>query len=163
MPGMGGMPGMPGMGGMPGGMPGMSNVPGMGRMGGMNPMGGMAPQGIPDYSYPGMTDRNNLFNPYFVGSHAQNLTSPSIYDQVQVYGLTGLIKFDAEGFRSDFEVEITEMDSKEGMHKVSFPLFPSFFLSLSFCVVFICIISFFIYLPVVGLFGTGQFGLTPMY
>ncbi|XP_071525539.1 LOW QUALITY PROTEIN: glutamate receptor ionotropic, kainate 2-like [Panulirus ornatus] len=39
-------------------------------------------------------------------------------DQVQVYGLTGLIKFDADGFRSDFQLDILEMEVKETLQKV---------------------------------------------
>ncbi|KAK7026645.1 hypothetical protein SK128_015457 [Halocaridina rubra] len=42
----------------------------------------------------------------------------SYHDQVQVFGLTGLIKFDTQGFRSDFKLDILEMDVKEGLKKV---------------------------------------------
>ncbi|KAF2364828.1 Ionotropic glutamate receptor L-glutamate and glycine-binding domain [Trinorchestia longiramus] len=40
------------------------------------------------------------------------------FDMVQVYGLTGLIKFDTRGFRTDFELDILELDSKVGLKKV---------------------------------------------
>ena len=44
--------------------------------------------------------------------------SARAFDEVLIYGLTGLIKFDTEGFRSDFELEIVELDSRAGLKKV---------------------------------------------
>lgn len=39
------------------------------------------------------------------------------YFQVEIDGLTGLVKFDEEGFRSDFEIDILELMS-HGLEKV---------------------------------------------
>ncbi|XP_012273725.1 glutamate receptor ionotropic, kainate 2 isoform X1 [Orussus abietinus] len=37
---------------------------------------------------------------------------------VEMIGLTGIIKFDHEGFRSDFVLDIIELNSKEGLKKI---------------------------------------------
>ena len=59
---------------------------------------------------------------------ARNITNSMMYPQV--LGLTGIIKFDIEGFRSSFELDILEVDSKAGLKKV-FNI-SSFFLFLWF-------------------------------
>ena len=41
-----------------------------------------------------------------------------IIDQVEMDGLTGKVSFDAEGFRSNFNLEIVEL-RKEGLTKVN--------------------------------------------
>ncbi|XP_042214385.1 glutamate receptor ionotropic, kainate 2-like isoform X2 [Homarus americanus] len=53
--------------------------------------------------------RGNIHDPTRNFSH---------FGQAQVHGLTGVIKFDSSGFRSDFQLEILEMDVKETLKKV---------------------------------------------
>ncbi|XP_068243537.1 glutamate receptor ionotropic, kainate 2-like isoform X3 [Palaemon carinicauda] len=45
-----------------------------------------------------------------------NMSRYPYYDRLD--GLTGLIKFNTEGFRSDFQLDIVEVDVKEGLKKV---------------------------------------------
>lgn len=52
------------------------------------------------------------------GGRYGNMGNYSHFGQVQVYGLTGLIKFDRQGFRSDFQLDIFEVDNKEYFKKV---------------------------------------------
>ncbi|XP_066979529.1 glutamate receptor ionotropic, kainate 2-like isoform X4 [Macrobrachium rosenbergii] len=58
--------------------------------------------------------------PYGVGprpsSPYANMSRYPYYDRLD--GLTGLIKFNTEGFRSDFQLDILEVDVKEGLKKV---------------------------------------------
>lgn len=99
---------------------GTTRVDGMtGRMTAVNSLTGKNPnmRNIQDYPYTRVTD-HNFYQPHGSGMYSPNLTSASTFNQVQVHGLTGLIKFDAEGFRTDVEFEITELDQKEGMKKV---------------------------------------------
>lgn len=69
-----------------------------------------------DYFYPKYGD--NSFQPY-TKIPLVNMTMPTTHlSYLQIKGLTGVIKFDAQGFRTDFELEITELDPKEGLKKV---------------------------------------------
>ncbi|XP_064086755.1 glutamate receptor ionotropic, kainate 2-like isoform X4 [Macrobrachium nipponense] len=58
--------------------------------------------------------------PYGAGSRPSspysNMSRYPYYDRLD--GLTGLIKFNTEGFRSDFQLDILEVDVKEGLKKV---------------------------------------------
>lgn len=38
--------------------------------------------------------------------------------QVEMTGLTGIIKFDHQGFRSDFILDIIELNNKDGLKKI---------------------------------------------
>ena len=84
-------------------------------------------RGDPYLNRKGPYSRNDPYGP-MIDLHHQSLYSPlnmtktrprpMMYPQVR--GLTGTIKFDTEGFRTDFQLEILEVDSKEGLKNASY-------------------------------------------
>ncbi|XP_047735944.1 glutamate receptor ionotropic, kainate 2-like isoform X1 [Hyalella azteca] len=92
------------------------------KIGGMGAVPNM-PYGMPTNGRPGMPPLvspmdNRYGNLMMPGGMPFTNATHRPYDMVQVYGLTGLIKFDTRGFRTDFELDILELDAKFGLKKV---------------------------------------------